>query len=473
MNPAGGPTLDALSARVLDRERELFAGRPVVLVTPVLAAATEPVERLRELGAGPMLVVTFGVGTGPTPEAGSVAVHLVAAGDVADVSGEIELWTRVLRTPPRDVADAIEDFDPDGRAVVRNGTPVATDPTLLGRPVVGGRSLADERLEDKTVCGAVFRRAGVRIAPEQIVRSELEALQAAADDLDAGDGVVISSDASRGLSGGAARVWWARDRSRVAEIADAVSAGGETARVMPFLEGQPCSIHGLVTGDGVAVLRPVELCMLRPAGGTGFRQAGISTWWDPDDDARAQMREVARRTGAVLAVDHGYRGAFGIDGILTADGFVPHEINPRFSGGLSAIGKGLPGIPLRALDAALRSGFDLGVGVAELEAALLTAADERRFGSAYLSTTAIRPDHTETVLVSGGPDRLEVAGDHGRPSGTLELGPATAGALVRFTPLALVEGERLTPWAAAAYRLADRLWDTCFGEFELPATVRD
>ena len=37
------------------------------------------------------------------------------------------------------------------------------------------------------------------------------------------------------------------------------------------------------------------------------------------------MRDAVRRVGAHLQAAHGYRGAFGIDGVLTADGLPAHR----------------------------------------------------------------------------------------------------------------------------------------------------
>ena len=56
----------------------------------------------------------------------------------------------------------------------------------------------------------------------------------------------------------------------------------DRVRVMPFLDGVPCSIHGFVLPDGTAVLRPVELAILR---GTDrrFVYGGLGTTWDPPD----------------------------------------------------------------------------------------------------------------------------------------------------------------------------------------------
>lgn len=46
------------------------------------------------------------------------------------------------------------------------------------------------------------------------------------------------------------------------------------------------------------------------------------------------MRDVARSVGALIRSEVGYLGAFGIDGVCTAEGFFPTELNPRLTGGL-------------------------------------------------------------------------------------------------------------------------------------------
>ena len=82
---------------------------------------------------------------------------------------------------------------------------------------------------------------------------------------------------------------------------------------MPFLEGIPCSIHGVV--------------------------------FHPD-----------RRVGAGLRERVGYRGAFTVDGVLAAQGFLPTELNPRLGAGLSTMTRDLPGLPVGLLDRVLIEG---------------------------------------------------------------------------------------------------------------------
>ena len=86
------------------------------------------------------------------------------------------------------------------------------------------------------------------------------------------------------------------------------------------------------------------------------------------------MREVARRVGRHLRDRVGYRGTFTVDGILTAEGFRPTELNPRFGGGLLRVAAGID-LPLYLLHLASVSRPDLDWRPRELEAQLLAAAD--------------------------------------------------------------------------------------------------
>jgi len=72
-----------------------------------------------------------------------------------------------------------------------------------------------------------------------------------------------------------------------------------TARGMPFLEGIPCSAHGIVFPDGVVVLRPAEMVVLR-GGRTGFVYFRGGTCWDPPAARREELRALVRRVGGHL-----------------------------------------------------------------------------------------------------------------------------------------------------------------------------
>ena len=170
---------------------------------------------------------------------------------------------------------------------------------------------------------------------------------------------------------------------------------------MPFLDGVPCSIHGFVLPDGTAALRPVEIAMLRSDAERRFVYGGLGSTWDPPAADREEMRDAVRRVGAHLQAAHGYRGAFGIDGVLTAEGFRPTELNTRMSAGLTLV-TGVDQRFFTLLQHHLLAGLDTGLRAADVEALvpLMDAAPQpagwsrspRAPGSAASSPTPWRWD---------------------------------------------------------------------------------
>ncbi len=198
--------------------------------------------------------------------------------------------------------------------------------------------------------------------------------------IDRGDGTVWAADARNGFHGGAAQTYWVHDDASRARAVGGLRAVCDTVRVMRFLEGIPCSIHGIVLPDGVAVLRPVEMVTLRR--GDDFVYAGCATFWDPEPAERKQMRAVARRAGEQLRQEVDFRGTFTVDGVVTSEGFRPTELNPRFGAGIMTIARGA-GIPMVLVNDLIVGGHDIGRFAAELEADVVAHGDERRGGGTW------------------------------------------------------------------------------------------
>ena len=241
--------------------------------------------------------------------------------------------------------------------------------------VARGRS---SHLEDKLLAQQIWVDADVPAAPHRIVPVEPEALAEASAELATDLGVVWSGDARDGFNGGGDYVRWIVDDDDRAAAHDFFAPRCDRVRVMPFLEGVPCSIHGFVMTDGTAVLRPVEIATLRDVAQRRLVYGGLSSWWDPSPEDRDEMRGVARRVGEHLRSAYSYRGAFGVDGVLTVDGFRPTELNTRMAAGINVAGR----VDLRLLSLLqlnLLAGTDTGLGVAEVES-LLPLLDEHREG---------------------------------------------------------------------------------------------
>jgi hypothetical protein len=235
----------------------------------------------------------------------------------------------------------------------------------------------------------------------------------------------------------------------------------------------------------VATFRPVEMVTLRRPGSTRLHYAGAATFWDPPDEDREVMRDLARRVGAGLRQRVGYRGAFTVDGVLAAEGFLPTELNPRLGAGLATMTRDLPDLPVSLLDRALIEGEPLALAADDLERQLLAAADRTRAGGAWTVTErgpgGLRPSPPENgaadatrelpVVFEGGACRPA----DGRPAdGVLSFGPSGVGGFVRLglDPARVPAGPPVAPFAVAAFALADERFGTGIGSLEPARAVR-
>jgi hypothetical protein len=454
-----------------DSLRPLFAGRKVVVTGGPLAAMTSMCRRLRELGTERPFLLATGLGTGELPrpeEADWCVVELRAP----DVIAEIRAAMRLLRLLPGDVLAALDRWDPAREALVLS--PMFNElPEIAGRRVYGPRRPEWRRLEDKVVIDALWDDLGVTRAPSEVVPAEAAALRAAAGRLDRGAGTAWAGDARQGFNGGAFCLRWVRDGEDAAEAATFLAARCHRVRVMPFLEGVPCSIHGVVFPQGVATFRPVEMVTLRRPGSSRLRYAGAATFWDPPAADREVMRDLARRVGEGLRERVGYRGAFTVDGVLAAEGFLPTELNPRLGAGLGIMTRDLPGLPVGLLDRALIEGETLAFGAADLERQVLAAADRTRAGGAWTVTEVAAGATRELpVAFEDGACRPTVEG--GEADGVLSFGPSGVGGFVRLAldPDRIAAGPPVAPLAVAAFALADERFGADIGPLEPARAVR-
>ncbi|MDO9454735.1 hypothetical protein [Nocardioides sp.] len=467
------PTVRAV---VTARLGELYAGRPVVLGPGVLAGYTTLVTRLRALGC-PVLVLATGPGAGPVPGPGDCTVVPVRLPPTASLTDEVRVLDRATRSLPPDVVAAVEAFDPGRRALWHTRPFVVTDEPVLGRQVTGGRPAAWLALEDKLLADQVWDAAGVERAAYRVCEIDAAALDDASTalaDPATGLGVVWSGDARDGVNGGGDYVRWVVDeRDRAAAYAF-FAPRCDRVRVMPFLDGVPCSIHGTVLGPragGTAVFRPVELATLRRPATRTFVPGGLSTWWDPPSADREEMRSAARRVGDHLAAAHGYRGAFGIDGVLTADGFRPTELNTRASAGVSLVAQVDPAF-FTLLQDHLLLGLDPGLTVDEVES-VLPLIDAQRSGrpSTHAQGVSVGGTSAHDVVLRDG--RLERAADGVATGTTLVAADVAGGFFAKLDPCRLLApGDRLAPLNVALLAHLDATSGTGFGALEAAPDLR-
>jgi len=231
------------------------------------------------------------------------------------------------------------------------------------------------------------------------------------------------ADNSEGWHGGGEYLRRVPDANELPTAIEFMSAHARNVRVMPFLEGIPCSIHGFVTSDAVAVFRPVEMLILWR--GNELVYSGLATTWDPAPADREAMRSAAHAVGATLRSDVAYRGPFSLDGIMTADGFRPTEVNPRGSTGLGIQLSEIDDIPLTALTRHLTAYPDAPVDAGDFERRVLAHADGKRYSRAMFMSLDTLPSEQRRVRIDQG---TVIVDDEGPIE--LAAGPALHGGLV-------------------------------------------
>ena len=455
--------------------RTVFAGQLLIFVAESVAAVTSHVHFVRRLGAGDVMVVAAGLGTGDLPEGEGVRWVVFDSGS----SEQMETYRsldRLVEQPPRELVSALEVFDPERTAcIVLPAISGVTGPSVLqGRPLWTSRTERSLSLEDKTRVDALWDAAGVTRAPSVVIPPVPDELRRAVAETDRGSGTVWSADIRDGVLGGGAGVRWVRSDTDFDEALLFFSERCDRVRVMSFLEGVACGIHGIVFLDQTISLRPVEIVMLRAPSSARFRYAGTATFWDPPEGQRGQMRDVVQRVGDLLRRQIGFRGAFTVDGISTSDGFLPTELNPRYGAGLSRIGASTPALSLPLLNMAVTRHDDLDFRPLELERLLISSADGHRTGESWLPLPQRRSRTERHTLVCDSRGRLGLGRDRDdQVFGLLTIGPAPTGSLIRFTPAqgCVRIGCPLAPVAVRAFAFADQALGTSIGVLQ-SASVR-
>lgn len=426
-----------------DPLRDVFDGRPVIIAGSVAAAWGPHVQHIEGAGASRiMIVATEGAGAGPIPDVPNV---IVEPPEGLGSMERIRFGIAAVEDPPDEIRVAVDRFDPDRSAVVV-GSFLNSAAHLDGRPFLAYRRPEWVRLEDKVLVDAFWDRAGVDRLPATVVPKEDAARVWRT--VDRGDGTVWAADARDGFHGGATGIRWVVDDASAAAALDALDGQCDRIRVMPFVDGVSCSIHGVVLPDGVAALRPLEMVTLRH--GTDLIYAGCSTFWDPPADVREAMRSVARRVGEQLRQEVDFRGAFTVDGVVDGDRFWPTELNPRYGAGLATVARANDGLPMLLVNDLIVGERSIGLAASEFEAEIVRLADERRGGGTWRPTKATAVVDERPVEYDGEWRWATSAVDHGTVTSSTEF------VRCMFSPDSVQVGESVAPRAAAFWNFAAR-----------------
>lgn len=454
---------------ILEQLRAVYGGRKWLLTTDALAGLTRMAARLHSLGATDVFCIANGTGTGDLPECGYAVLGGAGAGSIMEST---RLALEALGNLPPHVQAQVDAWDPDRRAacigpIWDNGEPVA------GRQKFAARRTAWQALEDKMIVDAFWDDAGIPRAPCAVV--PVKQARDVSQGLDWGAGVAWVGDNKEGWHGGAEYLRWVRSDADAAEAEAFLAARCDEVRVMPFLEGVPCSIHGIVMDAGVVAVRPCEMIVLRRPGKSQLHYARAGTFWDPPAEDRAAMIAAVRSAGALLHERVDYRGVFTVDGIMTSRGFLPTELNPRYGGALATVARGAE-LPLLLLHMAIVAGLEL--PPSRLEPWLVKLADEQRSASGMsMIEHAVEARSAFLTLADGDPAQASswsFTEDEAAADASVSLGPSTMGGYlnVSLSPERTPVGPSSAPRVAGALQFLDEVWALGIGPLEPAPDVR-
>jgi len=450
-NPVGHVTFPAMDLDAIDaRIAEVHKDKKWILAADAAAGATSMVEQLRAWESGPIMIVAAIEGVGDVPEVERI-YYTRTHGDT--VMAGIRAYLESIENPGADLLAAVDSFDSDHEAM-NLFSAFSRKAEFFGRPIYGARPPEWGALEDKMLIDELCDAAGIKRAPSVIVAVPDAA--DAAGRLATNLGTVWVADNTEGWHGGGEYVRWVRGPEEVGPATAWFLEHSETVRVMPFLEGLPCSIHGFNTQEGTAVFLPVELMIFRNEARSQFFYGRAANFWDPPPGIADEMRDAARGMGGLLAERVGYLGSFGIDGVATSNGFLPTELNPRFSVGHSLQAEAAD-VPLSSIERLLIEG-DIEIDAIGLEAQIVTATQRSRGGGMLIPLPA-EHEAAETGVVFTGSRAVAVDLDREHDA-IMKIGPSAFGSVVimRLDAERSPIGPRVAPKAIQAIALAKELW---------------
>jgi hypothetical protein len=353
------------------------------------------------------------------------------------------------------LAAPADQFDPQREAGLLLPDPLDA-PAAGPRRTIGARPLGWRLYEDKTAVDSLWDMLGIARASVMIL-DDATRLSADGKRVDRGAGVVCSRQpvGAGPTAGGDGLYWWRGERAPT--IPPSSGARRDRFRLMPLLDGTPVRLHGFVLDQEVVGFPPMELVtLLRPSTGTFFCAGAVQSLPETAD-----LLAATKRLGTALREGLSYRGAFAIDGNLTADGFRPTDFNARLTSAIEAAPVDLR-VGLQLANLLAREGRPLRPDtVARLATAAFT---QNQTYVIYGAATAAGDRAPVTIAVRWNGRQLTTS-DAAVNDGKLMLSRSARGWVLRADLAAdRIGTERLVGTVAPAiFALSDRVFGTNFG----------
>ena len=356
----------------------------------------------------------------------------------------------------------IDKFDPEGKAIVI-GPFWFSLPTVAGRRVFGFRRPKWILYEDKCAVSAIWDKAGIvqaksTVVPVSSLRNGLPEGWAYP--------LVISGDSSNGMTGGGSHVRAIHSDAQLEAQLGFFEDDCEQLRLMDYVDGTSCSIHGVVLEHTVLSSIPIEMVVVPRADGK-FIYMGASTHWAPSPSELTHLQDIVQRVGAALRDDADFRGTFTIDGVFKAGQFYPTEINTRAGAGIFAL-YGPAQLSYYLLDLMLKDAQDIPIDPARFQEWMWDIAQGSRSTRAWGGADIDGPVPNEKhALVFQSGEWIRIADDSDGAS-TLTISEGRTGAFLQIYVASdtLEAGELLLPYVKAAMHYSDKQWHTQFLSIE-------
>jgi hypothetical protein len=443
VNTMSNEDSSSLVSETLTKLEQIYGSQSWLVAEPALASALHRASVLRRLGASG--VFALGAQPAAVPLDNTIPYACLEQLATGEVLSSLRNGEAALEHLPQEIQSLIDAWDPTRSARTLRAF-FSVGGSVAKRPGWGCREPGWLALEDKTTVDALWDGAKVRRADSRVVGSSESELRAAHQTLDSGDGTVWAADQKEGWNGGAWGVRWVTDEQTFHSALAWMQAHASKVRVMPYLSGLACSIHGMVFPDYIATLLPCEMVMLRDRAAGRFVYAQVATHWAPPVEVTEELRQVARSAGEYLRKVYNYRGMFSVDGVLTRTGFLPTELNPRYAAGLNLLAPVRPPLDLYLLHMALVQAAPIDWNPAKLEQALRQQAASNRVASAALMTTTPLHAALELKLVRAAGAWRPCQADEA-PHVSVSAAPSSKASMLRlrFDAQFMPAGSPLTP----------------------------